>query len=137
MIMHNRNKALKRAISMAFLEKGKRIEARKILEQCGETKENEDGSESERKLLVTICYCHPWLFDKDNLIASLKHAIDSVADNLIPGLAPGRADDDSRLEFACIQKQTLDKNYNLNIRIEPIWKGAQNVQELHGIRTRI
>jgi len=65
---------------------------------------------------VTLTRTGPRFLDKeDNLPMSLKFIKDSIADKLIPGLAPGRADDDPRLEW--IYKQEKGKT-GLNIRIE-------------------
>ncbi len=46
----------------------------------------------------------PRQLDDDNLAYAFKHIRDCVADLIIPGLAPGRAD--SRLSFLCSQERS-------------------------------
>ena len=54
------------------------------------------------------------LCDDDNLISAFKHIRDVVADHLVPGLPPGRADNDPRLRFEYDQK----KGSPASVRIE-------------------
>jgi hypothetical protein len=44
------------------------------------------------------------LLDSDNLPVSMKWVRDSIADQLIPGMAAGRADDDSRITWQYSQE---------------------------------
>lgn len=55
--------------------------------------------------------------DYDNLLASLKHIRDCVSDKILPGLAPGRADGDTRITWE--YKQRKSKTYALVIEINP------------------
>jgi hypothetical protein len=43
--------------------------------------------------------------DFDNLVCSMKYVRDSIANNIIPGLAPGRADDDERITWEYLQEK--------------------------------
>jgi hypothetical protein len=53
--------------------------------------------------------------DSDNLPMSMKWVRDAVADQLIPGLLPGRADDDSRITWDYAQE--IAKEYAVRIEI--------------------
>lgn len=53
--------------------------------------------------------------DFDNLVASMKHIRDCVSDWILPGLAAGRADGDSRIQWEYKQEKT--KTYALLIEI--------------------
>jgi hypothetical protein len=55
--------------------------------------------------------------DYDNLVTSLKSARDAVADLLVPGLKPGRADNNPGLKFFYFQEN--GKEYGLKIEICP------------------
>lgn len=46
--------------------------------------------------------------DSDNLPTSMKWIRDAIADSLIPGLQPGRADDDSRLSWEYDQESSKE-----------------------------
>lgn len=50
-------------------------------------------------LNVMLVRCSPRKLDGDNLTMALKAARDTIADILIPGLAPGRADGDDRITW--------------------------------------
>lgn len=55
---------------------------------------------------VIITRIAPRMLDTiDNLPMSVKFVIDTVADMLIPGLKPGRADGDSRVKFEIQQRK--------------------------------
>ena len=54
----------------------------------------------------------------DNLPAAMKHPKDIVADHLIPGLAPGRADGSNLIKWEFAQKKGNPKYYALEIHIE-------------------
>jgi hypothetical protein len=47
----------------------------------------------------------PRQLDDDNWIATAKHFRDWIADKLIPGLAPGRADGDKRITWKYSQRK--------------------------------
>ena len=51
--------------------------------------------------------------DSDNLPVSMKWIRDTIADQLIPGLACGRADDDPRLSWKYAQE--IGKEYGVKI----------------------
>lgn len=53
----------------------------------------------------------PRKLDTDNLPVSMKYIRDAIADHLIPGLAPGRADDDQRLNWQ-YEQTTAKKSDN-------------------------
>lgn len=57
------------------------------------------------------------LDEEDNLPASLKHSKDVVADILIKGLAPGRADGDKRITWKLKQEKGKPKEYALKIEM--------------------
>jgi len=56
----------------------------------------------------------PGTLDSDNLSSALKFVRDTVASQIIPGLAPGRADDDKLITWDYSQ----EKNKEYAIRIE-------------------
>jgi hypothetical protein len=51
--------------------------------------------------------------DFDNLVPSFKFIRDEIANALIPGLLPGRADDDARLSWG--YDQQVDKKYSVKV----------------------
>ncbi len=55
--------------------------------------------------------------ETDNRIASMKAAIDAIAGVLIPGLPPGIADSDKRLQWEITQKKGQVREYALEIKI--------------------
>ena len=59
----------------------------------------------------------PRYIDDDNLVYSMKSFRDYIADLLIPGLAMGRADADSRLKFEYGQEKGNIREYALRIEI--------------------
>ena len=71
-------------------------------------------------LPVTLTFVRiaPRMLDDDNLQYSLKSHRDLLSSLLIPGLAPGRADGDSRLEFKYEQEKGDPKEYALKIIFE-------------------
>ena len=66
---------------------------------------------------ITLTRIAPRELDFDNLGYSLKKSIDTVADWILPGMAPGRADGDDRMEFILKQKKGKLKEYALEIAI--------------------
>lgn len=68
--------------------------------------------------VVTLTRLAPRLFDEDNLIFSMKSYRDTVADYLIPGLKPGRADGDKRITWIYKQQKGAPKEYALLIDID-------------------
>lgn len=71
-------------------------------------------------LPVTITFTRiaPRALDIDNYQYSLKSHKDYIADLLIPGLAPGRADGDERLTFVYMQETGKPREYALKITFE-------------------
>lgn len=57
------------------------------------------------------------LDDDDNLRYAFKSHKDKIADILIPGLAPGRADGDKRLQWKYAQEKGKPKEYAMKIQI--------------------
>lgn len=64
-------------------------------------------------VLITLTRLAPRTLDYDNLVAAFKWARDTIADILIPGLAPGRADDSDQIEFD--YKQEKNPEYGIKI----------------------
>lgn len=65
---------------------------------------------------ITLTRLAPRTLDDDNLVASFKSARDVVADLLIPGLAPGRADDNPKIKF--LYDQMKSKEYSFKIQAQ-------------------
>lgn len=59
--------------------------------------------------VTVIRYASRFLDAHDNLRMSLKYIVDQVADCLVPGLKPGRADDDRRITWAYDQVKSKEK----------------------------
>ncbi len=56
--------------------------------------------------------------DYDNLVTAFKPVRDAVADYLIPGLAPGRADADKRITWRYLQEK--GRTYSIGVTIDPL-----------------
>lgn len=67
---------------------------------------------------VTLTRIGPRELDYINFIGCLKSLQDYVADQIIPGLAMGRADGDPRIEWKYTQEKGLPKQYACRILIE-------------------
>src|ERR1700728_3042753 len=61
--------------------------------------------ENNEMMSVKMIRIAPRQLDDDNYIASCKALRDCIADHLVPGLAPGRADNDPRLSFHYSQRK--------------------------------
>lgn len=72
---------------------------------------------SHQKLTIKLTRIGRRELDGDNLQSALKHVRDAVADKLIPGLAPGRADGDPRLTWE--YNQCRANEYSVFIEIIP------------------
>ena len=59
----------------------------------------------------------PRTLDSDNLPVSMKHIRDQIADLLIPGLAPGRADGSDQFTWEYAQQKSA--MYSVKIEITP------------------
>jgi len=66
---------------------------------------------------VTLTRVAPRQLDGDNLQAALKKIRDIIADLLVPGLKPGRADGDERIVWKYGQKKGNPKEYALIVDI--------------------
>jgi hypothetical protein len=60
----------------------------------------------------------PRSFDYDNLVSSFKWIRDAISEELITGLAIGRADDDKRITWEYIQEKGNPGQYAIRIEIE-------------------
>ena len=67
---------------------------------------------------ITLTRESPKLMDYDNYVFACKHLVDVIADMLIPGLAPGRADGDKRLKFVYEQVKRTGKQYFVCISVK-------------------
>ena len=67
---------------------------------------------------VTIIRVSPRTLDYVNFIGSLKSIQDYIADQIIPGLAMGRADGDPRITWIYMQEKSAPKTYACKIIIE-------------------
>jgi hypothetical protein len=71
--------------------------------------------------IVTLTRISPRLLNDDNLVYTLKYQRDCIADYLIPGLKPGRADDDnSKILWEYAQEKGAVREYAIKVRIEKI-----------------
>jgi hypothetical protein len=70
-------------------------------------------------VVAKIIRISPRAQDYDNFVYNSKCIRDFIADCLIPGKAPGQADNDKRIEWQYIQEKGLPKQYALKIEI---WK---------------
>jgi len=59
----------------------------------------------------------PYALDEDNMGTSMKYFRDWIADKIIPGLAPGRADGDKRITWHYAQEKGAVKEYALKIEL--------------------
>jgi len=55
------------------------------------------------------------MLDDDNLPPSMKYIRDQIADMLVPGLAPGRADNDPRITWHYRQRQVKAKDCGVTV----------------------
>lgn len=66
---------------------------------------------------ITLIRIAPRGLDSDNLAFAFKGIRDFMADLFVPGLAPGRADGDSRLEWEYDQNKGIPGEYAIRISI--------------------
>lgn len=68
-----------------------------------------------RKLPVTVTLTRvsPRTLDDDNLLTSLKYIRDAIAEYFVPGLQPGRADNDNRITWKYSQDKSVHKGVRL------------------------
>lgn len=75
------------------------------------------GAYAKPPCSVTLSRIAPRKLDSDNLILALKWIRDCVADLLIPGLRPGRADDDPRIAWHYQQLRGAPREYAIAVEI--------------------
>jgi hypothetical protein len=63
---------------------------------------------------IKITRIAPRCMNYDNLVSSQKYVLDAICDLILPGLAPGRADDDPRITASYFQ----EKGKPQQVRIE-------------------
>ncbi len=68
---------------------------------------------------INLTRISPRNLDGDNLVSSMKHIRDAVAEKIHPGLAPGRADDDPLITWNYSQEKGQPKQQG--VRISFIW----------------
>jgi hypothetical protein len=70
-------------------------------------------------VVITMTRIAPNMLDKeDNLPMSLKYVKDYVADRIIEGKAPGRADDSKEITWKYDQKKGRVREYSVEVQIE-------------------
>lgn len=68
---------------------------------------------------ITITRIAPRKLDFDNLVMSQKFVLDSIADQIFPGLRPGRADGDPRiLPVTYLQEKGAPKFYATRVQFD-------------------
>lgn len=70
--------------------------------------------------VITLTRIAPTQLDFDNLVTAFKHIRDVVADLLIPGMQPGRADGDERLSWVYLQKKINPNECAVQIHLKGI-----------------
>ena len=65
-------------------------------------------------VVVTLTRVSPRALDDDNLLYALKYIRDAVAEHFVPGLPPGRADNDPRITW----KYAQDKQKDAGVRLD-------------------
>lgn len=66
-------------------------------------------------LQITLTRVAPRKLDGDNLQISFKSIRDFLSDIFIPGLAPGRADDDEMFDWKYSQRKGVPKEYSVDV----------------------
>lgn len=78
------------------------------------------GLDIKPPVRVTLTRLAPRTLDDDNLVTAFKSIRDRVASLIVPGLKPGRADNDPRIEWKYSQEK--NKQYQVKITLEPVEK---------------
>lgn len=65
---------------------------------------------------IKLVRVSPRILDDDNLVSAFKWIRDAIAEQIHPGLAPGRADDDEKITW--IYKQEKGKLQGIKIILE-------------------
>lgn len=73
----------------------------------------QDGKKLSLPIHVKLTRIGKKKLDSDNLPVSMKWIRDAIAENLLPGLAAGRADDDERITWEYDQVQGFE--YGVNV----------------------
>lgn len=94
---HKRHKAQRHRISVAFMEHRKPIQL-----PC----------------TITMTRLAPRKLDDDNLRGALKWIRDAIADQIIPGKACGRADDDERITWQYGQESAKEQGVKITFSQE-------------------
>lgn len=67
---------------------------------------------------ITLTRQAPRSLDDDNLCSAFKWARDCIADLIVPGLAPGRADNTKGLTFSYDQEKSKANGFKIIIKKE-------------------
>lgn len=89
-------------ISRFWLKKSKIVKNQKLLIRY---KFFNDSPKITLPCLVKLTRYSPRELDYDNLVYAFKFMRDEVAENIIPGLAKGRADGDKRITWEYLQEK--------------------------------
>lgn len=71
----------------------------------------------ELPCVIKLTRIAPRALDYDNLCCSMKWCLDAICDCLVPGLKPGRADGDHRIQVKYYQEKGRPKEYALKIEV--------------------
>lgn len=96
-----------------WTKKHKRHKAQKMLVSIAMRSESK---EIDLPCHIKLTRLAPRILDKDdNLPMAFKFIKDQISDELIPGKAAGRADDDPRLSWSFDQQKSKDKSIKIEI----------------------
>ncbi len=76
-----------------------------------------EGIDLKPPVSITLTRLAPRTLDDDNLVTAFKSIRDRVASLLVPGLRPGRADNNPGIKWHYTQEK--NKQYMVKITIEP------------------
>ena len=76
---------------------------------------------------VVITRISPRPLDPDNFIAAAKTVVDTIADWLIPGLPPGKADSDPRITWQYLQRKGQPKEHAVCIEFHWIQNAERDM----------
>ena len=68
--------------------------------------------------LITMTRIAPRELDYDNFVYSLKWIKDTIADSILHGFSPGRADGNVKMKWEYLQEKGKVKEYALKIKIQ-------------------
>jgi len=69
------------------------------------------------KFVIVLNRIAPRKMDYDNMVYSFKWIVDQICENINPGLAKGRADDNSYISFQYDQKRGKVNQYAIQLQI--------------------